>query len=250
MWRASSAAFAASRSAIRCLMSAAEKAPAPGWVGLRLSDMLPSRAGGSAAHQLAGVAGDHEILVGFYHISADAALRRADARLLLSVGGLVELDPEPGAGPADGAAHGCRVFADACGEDDPVETAERRCERADLASGSIIKHLERKSRPQLRAGQQLAKIRGNTREPQHAGTSVEQIDQRVARHPLLLDQMQHDTGIERAAAGAHRQAVEGGKTHRRGHRNARLEGAGGAAIAEMRDDNPAVGDFRRLLREY
>src|SRR6516162_7502943 len=163
MWRASSAAFAASRSAIRRLIPSAERVPAPGGcAGLRLSDMVPSRAGGSAAHQRAGVAGDHEVLVCSYHIGADAALRRADARLLLSVGGLVQLDPEPGAGPADGAAHLCRVFADACGEDDSVEAAERRCERADLAGRSIIKHLERKSRPQLRAGQQLAKIRGDT----------------------------------------------------------------------------------------
>ncbi len=51
--------------------------------------------------------------------------------------------------------------------------------------------------------------------------------------------MQHDACVERAAAGAHRQAVECGETHRRRDRDPRLERASRAAVAEMQYDHPA-----------
>src|ERR1700741_1956932 len=144
MRRNSSAAFAASRSAIRRLRSATENVPAPVpavCVVLRSDDITFTPSCPSATHQGAGMAGNHQILIGFYNISGDVAVRRADSRLVLVVGCLVELQPEPGTGPADGAAHRCGILADAGGEDDSVEAAERRRERADPASRAIVKHL-------------------------------------------------------------------------------------------------------------
>src|SRR6516225_5167393 len=139
MWRISSAAFAASRSAIRRLISAAEKAavPAPAaGVVLRSDDMaflhlsrqLPSRARAWRA------------IIRFSSVFITyAAARLTDAGLMLRVGRLVELEPEPAARPADGTSHRCGIFADAGGEDDTVEAPERRRERADLASRAIVK---------------------------------------------------------------------------------------------------------------
>jgi len=87
------------------------------------------------------MAGNHQVLICSYHISSDAAVRRADAGPVLRVDRLVELQPEPAACPADGAAYRCGIFADAGGKDDTVEAAERRRERADLPGRALVKHL-------------------------------------------------------------------------------------------------------------
>src|SRR6266566_4163850 len=120
MWRSSSAALAASRSAIRRLISAAEKVPAPaGCVALRFSDIcsFPN----SASHQRPSMAGNHQILVGLYNICCNAAARRADALLVLPVGRLVQIQPEPATGAADRAPHRYRILPDPSGEHDAVE---------------------------------------------------------------------------------------------------------------------------------
>src|SRR5262245_43261833 len=67
MRRSSSAAFCASRSAIRRLISAAENIPAvAGFAVSRLSDMIsPPFPGTSGSHQRAGMATNHQVFVGF-----------------------------------------------------------------------------------------------------------------------------------------------------------------------------------------
>ena len=55
--------------------------------------------------------------------------------------------------------------------------------------------------------------------------------------------MEHDTRVELAATGAHRQPVERRKPHRRGYRNASWHCACGTAIAEMRHDDSAMAIF-------
>src|SRR5262245_66320336 len=62
--------------------------------------------------------------------------------------------------------------------------------------------------------------------------------------------MQNDAGIELTAAGAHRQAVERREPHRCRDRNPVAHCAGRAAVAEMRHDYAAVGDFGSSLRQY
>src|ERR1700731_136267 len=130
IWRISSAALAASRSAIRRRRSAAENLPAPaGGVVLRFSDIAPSPVNFSASDHRAGVASDHQILVGLDHICSDTATRRAYARLVFPVGPFVQIHPQPSAGAADGTAHRRRVLADAGRKDNSVEAAERGRER-------------------------------------------------------------------------------------------------------------------------
>jgi len=44
----------------------------------------------SATYQRAGVAGNHQVLIGLYHMGGDTALGRADLRPVIAVGRLVE----------------------------------------------------------------------------------------------------------------------------------------------------------------
>src|SRR5215469_15756753 len=157
IWRCSSAAFAASRSAIRRLRSAAENVPAAaGWDVPRLSDMIfPPIT--SAFHQRAGMAGDHQILVGLYNICADAAGSRADPLLMLAIGRLVEVQPQPAAGSANCTAHRRCIFADTGSENDAVKAAERRGERGDVPGDAVAKYLHREPRPRLVTRQELPK---------------------------------------------------------------------------------------------
>ena len=95
----------------------------------------------SAYYQRAGMAGNHQVLVGLYHIGGDTTVRGADAGPMLAVGRLVEFQSEPAARASNGIPYRCRILADTGGKDDSVEAAERRGERADLASRAIVKHL-------------------------------------------------------------------------------------------------------------
>src|SRR5439155_21981473 len=87
----------------------------------------------SASYQRAGMAGNHQVLVGLYHISADPTGRRADALLAFALGRLIELEPQPSTGAADYAAHGGRILTDTGREDHAVEAAQRGRKRGDMA---------------------------------------------------------------------------------------------------------------------
>src|ERR1700730_2759334 len=174
IWRIPSAALAASRSAMRRLRSAAEKLPL---VALRFSDMAPSLPNPSASDQRAGVACDHQVLVGLYHICGHTAARRAYARLMFPVGPFVHFHHPPRAGAADGTAHRRSMLADAGRKDNSVKAAERRRKRGDMAGSAVAKHLDRKARAGVVASEQLAKIGRNSREPQHTRAFIEELDQ-------------------------------------------------------------------------
>ena len=68
-------------------------------------------------------------------------------------------------------------------------------------------------------------------------------------HAPLFEQIEDDTGIERAAAGSHWQAVERREAHGRVNAAATAQGTKTGAIAEMRDYDPAKGDLRSDCRE-
>src|SRR5271167_3102743 len=112
--------------------------------------------------------GNHQVLVGPYHISADPAVGRTDAPAVLLVGRFVQLEPQPSAGAADSAPHRRRILPDPGGENDPIEAAERRGERRNMAGNAITKYLDREAGTRVVTGQELAEIRRNTREAQHA----------------------------------------------------------------------------------
>src|ERR1700730_2054978 len=174
IWRISSAALAASRSAMRRLRSAAEKLPL---VALRFSDMAPSLPNPSASDQCAGVARDHQVLVGLYHICGHTAARRAYARLMSPVGPFVQVHPQPSAGAADGTAHRRRILADTGRKHNSVEATKRGGERGDVAGDTIAEDLDRKSRTRIVTSQELAEVGRNTRQAQHTRALIEEVDQ-------------------------------------------------------------------------
>jgi hypothetical protein len=104
------------------------------------------------------VAGNHQVLVGLDYIGGYAAMRPADALRIRVVGRLVKLDPHSLACTADRGPHRCRILPDSGSEDDPIKAAQRRRERADVASDAIAEHVDRKVRAWVLAGKEFAEI--------------------------------------------------------------------------------------------
>src|SRR5439155_27091267 len=102
------------------------------------------------------MAGAHQVLIGFYHIGGDTALRCAAAARVLSIGRLVQLQPEPDTRLADGGPHHRRILADTGGKHDAVETSEWGRKRGDVAGNPIVTRLDGKACTWAIAGPQLA----------------------------------------------------------------------------------------------
>src|SRR5262245_46201727 len=135
------------------------------------------------------MAGNHQVLVGLYHIGSDPAAGGGDPPLVLAVCCLVQLEPEPVTGPTDSAPHRRRILSDTGGEDDPAEAAERSRKRSNVAGNAIAKQLDGKAGTRIITGQELAEIRRNTGKAEHARAFVEELDQLFRRHPLLLNEV-------------------------------------------------------------
>src|SRR5215472_14479065 len=112
----------------------------------------PFFSGISVSHQRAGVASNHQVLVGFYYIGGDTAIGRAYAFFVFPVGCLVQLEAQPSAGVADRASDRRGVLADPGGEHDAIEAAQRRGERADVAGNAVAEHLDFKTSARVVAG--------------------------------------------------------------------------------------------------
>src|SRR5689334_4861994 len=83
------------------------------------------------------VLGDHEFFIRRYHPCRNGASRPADAGAALGIGLLVEFEAEPTRVLADARADHGRVFTDASGKDECIETAQRGRERAELELDAI-----------------------------------------------------------------------------------------------------------------
>src|SRR5262245_37813105 len=97
----------------------------------------------SGTKQVRHVASNHQLLVG-----ADATTRRRRAAgrkqwTAASVPRCVDFRAEPGEMLDDGRAHGRRILADAAGENEGVEPAERGDERAGMTRGPVAKGSDR-----------------------------------------------------------------------------------------------------------
>ena len=127
------------------------------WLSVFLSIVifrLAARAtalGPSGAGEPEHVAGDRPLFVGGDHPGRNGAGRGGDAGAVASVGRGVEPHAQPGQALAGGGADGRRVLADAGGEDQRVEAAERHRERAGLAGHAIREVIEGEPRPRIPA---------------------------------------------------------------------------------------------------
>jgi hypothetical protein len=129
----------------------------------------------------------------------------------------VELDAEPRGLPAHALADRRRVLADARREDDRVETAERRGQRAQLAADAVDEELDRELRLRLRGLEQHAHVARYPRDAEQPRLAVDELLDLPRAHPALVHQVEDDAGVDRAAARAHRQAVDRGEPHRARH---------------------------------
>ena len=182
-------------------------------------------------------------------IDGDAAVRPRDQRSARRVGGRIELDAEPGQLLGDARPHGRRVLADAGREHEGVEPAERRRQHAGVEADAIDEIVERERGPRIGARLELAHVVADAGQALQAALVVEQLLHRGGAHALLIDQIEHDAGIDLAGPRAHRQAVERGEAHRALDAAARRQRAHRGAAAEMRDDHAPARDRRRDLRQ-
>ena len=88
------------------------------------------------------------------------------ARAAFAVG--VELHAHPGAGMADSVPDRRRVLANAGGEDDAVQPTHRPGERGEVARDLVDEDLDREAGARLVALQQVAEVRRDAGQPQHA----------------------------------------------------------------------------------
>ena len=79
--------------------------------------------------------------------------------------------------------------------------------------------------------------------------AVEEVLHLGGRHALCRHQVQNDAGIDLAGARSHRKSIERGEAHRALDAASAVDGAHGGAASQMRDDDPAVRDFGRDLRQ-
>jgi hypothetical protein len=136
-----------------------------------------------------------------------------------------------------------RRSRDAAGEDNPVDPAERRRERADLAHDAVDEQVDRDSRRRLGRGLELAHVGRHARDAEQARFLVHEVLERARVHPVLVHQVDQHAGIDRAAARAHHQALDRGEAHRRRVALAALERADAGAVAEVADDRLPAARF-------
>ena len=73
---------------------------------------------------------------------------------------------------------------------------------------------------------------------------VEQIADRLCGHPVLLDQVENDAGVEVAAAATNRKTIECRKAHGRCHALALIHRAHAGAATEMGDNHATISSDR------
>ena len=105
----------------------------------------------------------------------DAAARRRDAAGMRRVGLRRRARRRARRRPRRSGPHRCRVLADAGGEDEAVQPAERRGQRADVARDAMDEDLDGEARRAARARQQVAEVGGDAGQAEHAGAAVEQV---------------------------------------------------------------------------
>ena len=115
-------------------------------------------------------------------------------------------------------AHLAGVFPHAAGEDECVETADRRCHRGDLACQAMEVDVECKNRVRvasLAARHDVADVAGAAGESDEARTFLEPAVDLIESPVGVGDQPEHKPRVDRTGATGHDEAVEGREPHRR-----------------------------------
>jgi hypothetical protein len=141
------------------------------------------------------------------------------------------------------------VFADAAGEDHRIQPAGRCRERAEFAHDAVAEELDRFLGFGLVAGDQRAHVLRDAGDAEQSGFLVEQMRHFLHAEALAVHDVQDQARIDRAAARAHDEAVERREAERRGDALAIDHRRHAGAIAQMADDDAAVG-LLAVLRQH
>ena len=141
---------------------------------------------------------------------------------------------------ADPLAHERGVLADAAGERDRVQAAERRRRGGDRRGHAVDVDGEREA---LRI--ELAHVTRGAGESGEPRLVLEGVVELVDREPALPQEIDQGAWVDRARARRHRNALERREAHRRLDRAAVEDGSHGRTAAEVAHDQPGDPHLRR-----
>ena len=197
--------------------------------------------------QVQRMTSDHRPFVGFDHENLGAACRRGYGRFVAPIAGVIDLEADPMQILADPVTDAGGVFADAAAEHERIDAAQGRGESAQFAADSKHEVVYRLFGLWRSRRLQRAHVRAQAGEALETRFLVQHRGDFLARHALLVHEVEHNGGVELAAARAHWQAVERRKAHGRSDAFSFADRAHGRAGAEMGDDNSPVSDVGRDL---
>ena len=141
------------------------------------------------------------------------------------------------------------MFTDARRKNHGVDAAQRRRERGDLLRDPMREQLDRFTRRRLIAAEQIAAIGAYSRDAEQSRAVIENVFDARERLSLLLQEMDDDAWVERAAARRHRDSVERRKAHARIAAFAVFERAEARAAAKVRGDDTSGCEIGRKLAQ-
>ena len=156
--------------------------------------------------------------------------------------------------PRPRGAHRRRALADAAGEHQRVDAAERRRHRRDRRPQPVHVDVEGERGALVAGGRPASTSRMSAvpARPEQPRLVLERVADLGGGQPAVLQQPQQQAGIDGARAGRHHQALERGEAHRRVDRaavaTAAQRGAGAEVAAHEPQRRPAGRAARRARR--
>ncbi len=172
--------------------------------------------------------------------------RRGNQALIRRVLLFFEFDSKESQPSANPAAERGRILSDATREHQRVQSAQRRREGADPFLHLVAKKSDRFSRPHVLrlTVEQVTHVGTGFGYPEQPGMEIDHLVELLGAHFLRARQIPNQPGIEIAGAGAHGHPGGRGETHAGVHGFAVAHRRQARAIAEVGEDDPALGRFR------
>lgn len=183
----------------------------------------------------------HPFLVGRNHQYIDTAVPGTDMEIVARVGFSIQTDAQPLGLQADAAPDFGGVLADATRKHQRIEAAGCRCQRAQLANDTVAEEIDGFLRFGLVAGEQGAHILGDTRDAEQTRLLVEHPGHFLDAEAFGFHQVQHDPGVEIAAARSHHQSIDGRKPQCGTQALASDHRRHAGTVAEMRNNDAPLG---------
>src|SRR5437773_10096415 len=189
----------------------------------------------------ARVARDNQVLVGWNHADRAGASVGTDDLIVSRVPLGIEADAEVLEAGTRFQAHWRGVLADPAREDERVDPAQDRGERADVLAELMAEELDRLGgrRLTLADGQQRLHVRADSGNAEEAGLVIDEALERRDIVALVGEEVDKHARVEVPAPRAHHEAAGRRESHRRIDGDAIAYRGHARAVAEMRDDRAA-----------